>query len=71
MAVTPTDATGASNESNPQTKFDAAVDSSSGMTEQQLTDELINQGIVIGGQFIIMPKAQEILNEAMSSDDDE
>ncbi|PVZ12531.1 MULTISPECIES: hypothetical protein [unclassified Pseudomonas] len=71
MAVTPTDATGASTESNPQAKFDAAVDSSSEMTDEELTNELINQGIMIGGQFIIMPKAQEILNEAMSDDDEE
>jgi hypothetical protein len=41
------------------------------MSDDELTEALITQAVTIGGQFIIMPKAQEMLNEAQSSEDDE
>ncbi|MFF7707079.1 hypothetical protein [Pseudomonas sp. NPDC007930] len=69
MAVTPVDSTQSSTDT--QAQFDAAVDSSSEMTDEELTNELVSQGVIIGGQFILMPKAQEMLNDAMSDDDDE
>lgn len=53
-------------------RFEAAVDSAKSQTsEAQLQDELISNAVSIGGQFIIMPRAQEIFQEAMSSDDEE
>lgn len=68
MAVTPVDSTQTT--SNTEAQFNAAVDSSTEMTDEQLTNELVSQGVIIGGQFILMPKAQEMLNEAMSDDDE-
>lgn len=68
MAVTPVDNTQPAG--STQAQFDAAVNSSTDMTDQELTDALVNQGVMIGGQFILMPKAQEMLNEAMSDDDE-
>jgi hypothetical protein len=41
------------------------------MSDEEFNDALITQAVTIGGQFIIMPKAQEMLNEAQSSEDDE
>lgn len=70
MSVTPVDST-IPGSADPQTQFDSAVNASSEMTDEELTNELVSQGVIIGGQFILMPKAQEMLNEAMSDDDDE
>ena len=61
---------------DPQVKFDAAVDkakqdSSDELSDEEFTEILVSQGVVVGGQFIVLPMAQNILNEAMSSDDDE
>lgn len=39
--------------------------------DAKFNDALITQAVTIGGQFIIMPKMQELLNDAMSDDDDE
>jgi actin-related protein len=68
MAVNPIDSTQSTTDT--QAKFEAAVDSSTQMSDQDLTNELVSQGVIIGGQFILMPKAQEMLNEAMSDDDE-
>ena len=55
-----------------EVQFNAAVDKSkSQISDDELTEALVNQAVTIGGQFIIMPKAQEMLNEAQSSEDDE
>ena len=40
------------------------------LSDEELTEALITQAVTIGGQFIIMPRAQEILNEAQSDDDE-
>jgi len=56
MSVTAVDSNLAPGGASPDAKF---------------TDALITQAVTIGGQFIIMPKAQEMLNDAMSDDDEE
>ncbi|MGZ9706940.1 hypothetical protein ACXX81_13060 [Pseudomonas sp. GNP013] len=71
MSVSPVDS---STQVTPtaEVQFNAAVDKSkSQMSEDELTEALVNQAVTVGGQFIIMPKAQEMLNEAQSSEDDE
>lgn len=71
MAVTPIDTPG-STPSSAEARFDAALDKSQDVSDDPSFQEaLVNQAVLIGGQFIIMPKAQEMLNEAQSSDDDE
>ncbi|MGE7991682.1 hypothetical protein ACQKPE_11635 [Pseudomonas sp. NPDC089554] len=71
MAVTPIDST-ASTPASAEAKFNSAVDKSKEqITDEELTTALIDNAVMVGGQFIIMPKVQEILNEAMSSEDDE
>ncbi|KGF65134.1 MULTISPECIES: hypothetical protein [Pseudomonas] len=71
MSVSPIDST-TSTPATAEVKFNAAVDKSkSEMSDDELTEALITQAVTIGGQFIIMPKAQEMLNEAQSSEDDE
>ncbi|MDF0733065.1 hypothetical protein P0Y43_20440 [Pseudomonas entomophila] len=71
MAVTPIDTAGATPPS-AEAKFQAALDKSQDeLSDEDLTTALANNAVTVGGQFIIMPKVQEILNEAMSSEDDE
>lgn len=71
MSVTPIDSTTSATPTS-EAKFNAAVDKSkTEMTDDELTTALVQQAVTIGGQFIIMPKAQEMLNEAQSSEDDE
>ncbi|MBC3423549.1 MULTISPECIES: hypothetical protein [unclassified Pseudomonas] len=71
MAVTPIDTPG-STPSSAEARFDAALGKSQDASDDPSFQEaLVNQAVMIGGQFIIMPKAQEMLNEAQSSDDDE
>ncbi|MBC3345590.1 hypothetical protein HU811_02960 [Pseudomonas sp. SWRI196] len=54
-----------------EARFNAAVDNAkSELSDAELTEALITQAVTIGGQFIIMPRAQEILNEAQSDDDE-
>jgi hypothetical protein len=73
MSVSPIDTNLAPGGASPEAKFNAAVDNAKGseMTDAEFTDALITQAVTIGGQFIIMPKAQEMLNDAMSDDDEE
>lgn len=61
-SVIPTDAA--------EAKFNAAVEQSEAGLSDDLNEQLITGAIKIGGQFIIMPMANSILNEAMSSEDD-
>jgi hypothetical protein len=71
MSVSPIDST-TSASANPEAQFNAAVDNSrSELSDDELTEALVTQAVTIGGQFIIMPRAQEMLNEAQSSEDDE
>ncbi|RRV10331.1 hypothetical protein EGJ27_01530 [Pseudomonas sp. v388] len=55
-----------------QAKFDAAVNNAeqSAADDAEFNEALITNAVVIGGQFIIMPRAQEILKEAQSDDDE-
>lgn len=72
MSVTPIDSTSSNVPSVSEAKFNAAVDKSkTEMSDEELTTALVQQAVTVGGQFIIMPKAQEMLNEAQSSEDDE
>lgn len=41
----------------------------SAQNDEALMDQMISQAIVLGGQFIIMPRAQEILKEAQADDE--
>ncbi|MFB4392311.1 MULTISPECIES: hypothetical protein [unclassified Pseudomonas] len=71
MAVTPIDST-ASTPASSEAQFNSAVDKSKEqISDEELTSALVDNGVMVGGQFIIMPRIQEILNEAMSSEDDE
>lgn len=71
MAVTPIDNT-SSTPASAEAKFNSAVDNSRAqLSDEELTRALVDNAVMVGGQFIIMPKVQEILNEAMSSEDDE
>jgi hypothetical protein len=73
MAISPIDSSTTDVTSTSEAQFNTAVENSKSaeMTDDELTETLITQAVTIGGQFIIMPKAQEILNEAQSSDDEE
>ncbi|WP_415845273.1 hypothetical protein ACMYUJ_00075 [Stutzerimonas zhaodongensis] len=42
----------------------------SAQNDEELMDQMISQAIVLGGQFIIMPRAQEILKEAQADDEE-
>jgi hypothetical protein len=71
MSVSPIDSTSSAS-STSEAQFNAAVDKSQAeLSDEELTEALVTQAVTIGGQFIIMPKAQEMLNEAQSSEDDE
>lgn len=55
-----------------EAQFNAAVEKSEAeLSDDALNEQLITGAIKIGGQFIIMPMANNILNEAMSGEDDE
>lgn len=55
-----------------EAQFNAAVEKSEAdLSDADFNEALISNAIKIGGQFIIMPMANNILNEAMSSEDDE
>ncbi|SDU97094.1 hypothetical protein [Pseudomonas mucidolens] len=70
MSVTPISENNAVTATS-EAQFNAAVDNAkSELSDAELTEALITQAVTIGGQFIIMPRAQEILNEAQSDDDE-
>lgn len=72
MSVTPVSENAVVTPTSSEAQFNAAVDNAkSELSDEEFTDALITQAVTIGGQFIIMPRAQEILNESQSSDDDE
>ncbi|MDB6454406.1 hypothetical protein [Falsirhodobacter sp. 20TX0035] len=54
---------------NDEAQFNAAVDNAQngGMTPE-LEEMMVSGAISIGGQMIIMPRANDILNEAMSDE---
>ncbi|MCT8945776.1 hypothetical protein AB4P95_08875 [Pseudomonas sp. A1437] len=49
-------------------QFDAALDGASGLSDAEFTDQLISGAVTVAGQMIIMPRANEMLNEAMSDE---
>ncbi|MFL1545779.1 MULTISPECIES: hypothetical protein [Pseudomonas] len=80
MSVTAVDTNLAPGGVTPEAKFNAAVDNAKSADkpadttdadDAKFNDALITQAVTIGGQFIIMPKMQELLNDAMSDDDEE
>ncbi|KAB0546042.1 hypothetical protein F7R01_23235 [Pseudomonas argentinensis] len=67
MAVTQVDGN-TSTQNTPEAEFDQALENA--QAEDQLTDDMITQAIILGGQFIVMPRAQEILKEATADDEE-
>lgn len=67
MAVTQVDGNN-STQNTPEAEFDQALENA--QAEDQLTDDMITQAIILGGQFIVMPRAQEILKEATADDEE-
>jgi hypothetical protein len=71
MAVNPIDNSVIATDTS-EAQFNAAVEKSEAeLSDDALNEQLITGAIKIGGQFIIMPMANNILNEAMSGEDDE
>ncbi|MGY2288510.1 hypothetical protein ACW9H6_01195 [Pseudomonas sp. SDO528_S397] len=76
MSVTAVDSNLAPGGATPEAKFNAAVDNAkanepSDTSDADFNTALVQNAVMIGGQFIIMPKMQEILNDALSDDDEE
>ncbi|MCQ4260215.1 hypothetical protein [Stutzerimonas stutzeri] len=67
MAVNPVDGATAG-QVNSADDFAEALNSA--QNDEELMDQMITQAIVLGGQFIIMPRAQEILKEAQADDEE-
>lgn len=72
MSVTSVDSNIEVSSNTQEAKFNAALDNAeqSAADDAEFNDALISQAVVIGGQFIIMPRAQEILKEAQSDDEE-
>lgn len=72
MSVTSVDSSIEVSSNTQEAKFNAALDNAeqSAADDAEFNDALISQAVVIGGQFIIMPRAQEILKEAQSDDEE-
>lgn len=72
MATTPisgVDPVSVTTASNGEAAFDAAVENAQqGEMTPELEEMMIEGAITIGGQMIIMPRANDILNEAMSDE---
>lgn len=51
-----------------EAQFNVALDSSTELTDAEFTDQLVSGAVTVAGQIIIMPKANEMLNEAMSDE---
>lgn len=66
MAVTQVDGN-TSPQNTPEAEFDQALENAQGGA---MTDDMITQAIILGGQFIVMPRAQEILKEATADDEE-
>jgi len=65
-AIDPTLDTPSGNDS--ETQFNAALDNSTELSDAEFTDQLVSGAVTVAGQMIIMPKANEMLNEAMSDE---
>ncbi|MFG3452274.1 hypothetical protein [Stutzerimonas stutzeri] len=49
-----------------EAEFDSAVQNAK--QDDALVEQMTAKAVLIGAQFILMPRAQEILNEAMSDE---
>lgn len=63
MAISPVE--GANAPQGTEAEFDAAVDNAQ---QDALMKQMMDRAVLVGMQFIVMPKAREILNEAMSDE---
>ncbi|KGS12703.1 MULTISPECIES: hypothetical protein [Pseudomonas syringae group] len=72
MSVNSVDSNVDVNVSSQESRFNAAVENAEqASSDSEFNEAMITQAVTIGGQFIIMPRAQEMLNEAQSDDDSE
>ena len=67
MAVTQVEGN-TSPQNTPEAEFDQALENA--QSDDALTEDMITQAIILGGQFIVMPRAQEILKEATADDEE-
>ncbi len=72
MAITPISGADSSavTTNSGEAAFNAAVDNAqqSGEMTPELEEMMIEGAVTVGGQMIIMPRANDILNEAMSDE---
>jgi hypothetical protein len=72
MSVNPVDTSvitdGSGAASNEQSFNDAIENAEGGLSDAEFEEQLITGAITVGGQMIIMPRANDILNEAMSDE---
>lgn len=70
MATTPiSGADGVTSASGDEAAFDKALENAqTGEMTPELEEMMIEGAVTIGGQMIIMPRANDILNEAMSDE---
>jgi hypothetical protein len=62
----------------PEAKFNVALDNArasgdpapAGELSDDELDQLVSQAMILGGQFIIMPMAQNLLKEAQEDDEE-
>lgn len=66
MAVTPVDTTTPA--TTPEANFDEAIENSTGLTDEQFSDMMVEGAITVGAQMILMPRLMDILKEAMSDE---
>jgi len=79
MSVTPIE-NGSPAGPTPEAKFNVALENASskaaaeppasGELSDDELDQLVGQAMVLGGQFIIMPMAQNLLKEAQEDDEE-
>ncbi|WP_462383585.1 hypothetical protein [Pseudomonas sp. Marseille-QA0892] len=72
MSINPVDTSSITNASgapiNEQSFNDAIENASTELSDAEFEEQLITGAITVGGQMIIMPRANDILNEAMSDE---
>lgn len=72
MSINPVDTSSITNASgapiNEQSFNEAIENSSTDLSDAEFEEQLITGAITVGGQMIIMPRANDILNEAMSDE---
>lgn len=69
MSISPVSGTDAVTPAPNEAAFDAAVQNAqSGEMTPELEEMMVEGAITIGGQMILMPRANDILNEAMSDE---